>query len=266
LSVAVAVWTAELNVETLATIPLHVHGTNMTGALDAGERLVCALRTALRNLSAFYQTANTLSPRQIEYPFRNHFSDESGSTQFFKYLEQVEDKRVFRATLEGEGTPVYVKFSRRYGEAAHRAAQVAGLAPRLYSVERIYGWYVIVMEDLSKDYDTLSNVSRDRLPSLRQAVEQAVNTLHASGYVHGDIRGLNILVRKLEVGSERPMIVFVDWDWSGAIGQVCYPHNMNPALALKRPVSAVVGAEIEPAHDLDMVSRCFAPDRTSSVM
>jgi hypothetical protein len=267
LSVADAAWTAELNVETLATIPLHVHSTNMTGALDAGERLVCALRTALCNLCTYYQTVATLPPRQIEYPFRSHFLDKSGSSKSFKYLGQVEDKRIFRGLLQdGSETPVYIKFSRRYGEAAHYAAARAGLAPQLYSVEMVYGWYIVVMEDLSTEYDTLSHVDRNRLSSLQPAVENAVRGLHELGHVHGDIRGLNILIRKPEVSSERPLIVFVDWDWSGTIGEVCYPHNMNPALALNRPMSAVVSAKIEPAHDLDMVSRCFDLNHASSAM
>ncbi|KAE9392036.1 hypothetical protein BT96DRAFT_944949 [Gymnopus androsaceus JB14] len=206
-SVAVAALTDVLNVETLATIPLHVHSTNITGALDAGERF-------------------------------------------------VDDKRVFRGSLKHDNVPLFIKFSRRYGEATHRRAQEVGLAPQLLSVEQIHGWYIVAMEDLSQSYETLHDVlynghDVDQARTLLSDVQAAVRKLHALGHVHGDIRPVNILVRNLGVGFGHS-IVFVDWDWSGAIGNVCYPHNMNPAI--KRSEDAVVGTEIKQEHDLAMSS------------
>ncbi|KAE9392047.1 hypothetical protein BT96DRAFT_831172, partial [Gymnopus androsaceus JB14] len=157
-AVAVAALTDVLNVETLTTIPLHVHGTNITGALDAGERFVCALRTALRSLHHnFYETANNLPQRQIEYPFRDYILQNS-ERMSFEYKEQVDDKRVFRGSLKDGNSPLFIKFSRRYGEATHRRAQEVGLAPQLLSVEQIHGWYIVAMEDLSQSYETLHDV------------------------------------------------------------------------------------------------------------
>lgn len=205
-------------------------------------------------MCAFYHNADDDKHplRQIEYPFRNYFLDQNGNTKYFSYQKQVEDKRLSRGLLDG--TPVYIKFSHRYSEAAHRAAQLAHLAPRLFSVEEIHGWYVVVMEDLSNDYEPLSDVNQED-SSLQQNVEDAVHKLHGLKYVHGDIRRVNILVRKPGCKSDGLPVAFVDWDWSGKIGEVCYPHNMNPAI--KRSKDAVVGTKIKEEHDLDMVSFCF---------
>ncbi|KAE9386907.1 hypothetical protein BT96DRAFT_803069, partial [Gymnopus androsaceus JB14] len=147
-SVAVAALTDVLNVETLATIPLHVHSTNITGVLDAGERFICALRTALRSLHNFYETAINLPQHQIEYPFRDYILQNSERISF-KYKEQVNDKRVFRGSLKDDNVPLFIKFSRRYGEATHRRAQEVGLAPQLLSVEQIHGWYIVAMRNLA---------------------------------------------------------------------------------------------------------------------
>ena len=149
---------------------------------------------------------------------------------------------------------MYIKFSCRYSEAAHRAPQLARLAPRLLSVEEIHEWYVVVMEDLSNDYEVLSDVDRED-SSLQQHVKVAVRKLHSLKYVHGDIRRVNILVQKPDCKSDGPPVVFVDWDWSGKIGEVCYPHSMNPTI--KRSEDAVAGTEIMQEHDLDMVLFCF---------
>ncbi|KAJ3988863.1 hypothetical protein F5890DRAFT_1402218, partial [Lentinula detonsa] len=255
-SVAVAAFTDVMNVETLATIPLHVHSTNVSEVL-AGERFIYALRTTLQRLHDFYGAANNLPPRQIEYPFRNYIVQNEAKLAF-EYIRQVPDKRVFHASLE-DGTPLFVKFSRRYGEVTHHAAHDAGLAPRLLSVENVHGWYVVAMEDLSKDYVTLAEISDDSYFSLLPEVHEAVCKLHALGHVHGDIRPINILVKKPDVEPAKPRIVFVDWDWSGESGKVCYPHSMNPEI--KRSESAFAGAEIKPSHDLDMVSFCYNRDQ-----
>ncbi|KAJ3737297.1 hypothetical protein DFJ43DRAFT_987530, partial [Lentinula guzmanii] len=256
LSVAVAAFTDVMNVETLATIPLHVHSTNVSEVL-AGERFIYALRTTLQRLHDFYGAANNLPPRQVEYPFRNYIVQNEAKLAF-EYIRQVPDKRVFHASLE-DGTPLFIKFSRRYGEVTHHAAHDAGLAPRLLSVENVHGWYVVAMEDLSKDYITLAEISDDFYLSLLPEVHEAVCKLHARGHVHGDIRPVNILVKKPDVETAKPRIVFVDWDWSGESGKVCYPHSMNPEI--KRSESAFAGAEIKPSHDLDMVSICYNRDQ-----
>jgi len=73
---------------------------------------------------------------------------------------------------------------------------------------------MVVMELVDKEvYAEYSESHSDlRFPGateVRTVVEEAVNTLHFGGFVHGDIRDTNLLVRidgKLGV-------VLVDFDW-----------------------------------------------------
>ena len=51
--------------------------------------------------------------------------------------------------------------------------------------------------------------------------------LHNLGYVHGDLRKENILVCKEDA---KVNVVFIDWDWAGVAGEVCYPISINPAI------------------------------------
>lgn len=56
-------------------------------------------------------------------------------------------KRAYSATSCRDGKPVAVRFSRGYGEDAHRAWAAAGLAPQLHRVVRLAGgWLQVEME------------------------------------------------------------------------------------------------------------------------
>jgi serine/threonine protein kinase len=87
-------------------------------------------------------------------------------------------------------------------------------------------------------------------PALQDAilneVKQVLKTLHNGGFVHGDIRTLNVLVRKAG-GKEGNLILLVDWDWAGRMGEVKYPINLNPAVS--RPKEAAKATVIKASHD-----------------
>ena len=46
--------------------------------------------------------------------------------------------------------------------------------------------------------------------------------LHKVGFVHGDVRDTNIMVRK----DRKPGFMLLDFDWSGLVGGVRYPMNV----------------------------------------
>ncbi|EEB93455.1 hypothetical protein MPER_07882, partial [Moniliophthora perniciosa FA553] len=142
------------NVEALVSVPLHVHSSNHNAIL-AGERMICALRIALKKLSLYYHSF-PLPKRQANYPFRNFYTSNGGVQHYFVYNGAIEDSRLFLAHLSDDpNVRLAVKFSRQYGEAAHRAAAKHGLAPKLYAVEHFYGWFMVVMEDVSASYASL---------------------------------------------------------------------------------------------------------------
>ena len=94
---------------------------------------------------------------------------------------------------------LYVKFSQRYSEGAHRKL---GLAPKLYAVNEVYGcqWFMVVMEDVSKDYTPLSDLTQlSTIGHVRCELAPSLGSLHEEGFVHGDVRNVNVLVRKPDV-------------------------------------------------------------------
>ncbi|RPB22328.1 hypothetical protein L211DRAFT_758755, partial [Terfezia boudieri ATCC MYA-4762] len=58
---------------------------------------------------------------------------------------------------------------------------------------------------------------------IRDGVKDAITKLHSHGYVHGDIREVNIIV----CGPAGLCVDLVDWDWAGVDGTVKYPISLN---------------------------------------
>lgn len=250
-------------VEHLACVPLHAHSSNIE-ELQAGERLVASLRLALHSLKEHYSTLLSeldLRP-QAAFPFRNFFNVD-GQKFHFTYDGAIEDKKLFRAHLakvSGKGiteisdqTKLIVKFTRRYSKAAHKIAFDNGFAPKLYAVEEIHGWFMVVMEDVSADYITYWDLKQQggSLESVRRDVSHAVRSLNTLGFVHGDVRDVNTLVRRPEAPQNYANVLVIDWDWAGPLGETKYPHSMNPDI--RRAADAVVGGTITVEHDEEML-------------
>ena len=98
------------------------------------------------------------------------------------------------------------------------------------------------------------------------AVEAAVRgALHDAGFVHGDLRAANVLVRPRQTAqpplggaSPPPALPDVSWevrlldfDWAGAVGTVRYPVTRNPERQWASGSAA--GGAILPDHDLEVL-------------
>jgi tRNA A-37 threonylcarbamoyl transferase component Bud32 len=66
----------------------------------------------------------------------------------------------------------------------------------------------------------------------RVSVVKAVRLLHDNGFVHGDIRGPNILIADGE-GDEESRVKLLDFDWAGREGEVRYPYRLSQGLWVK---------------------------------
>ncbi|KAE9402878.1 hypothetical protein BT96DRAFT_1083648 [Gymnopus androsaceus JB14] len=78
--------------------------------------------------------------------------------------------------------------------------------------------------------------------------------LHANGFVHGDVRDVNILVEN-GIGIGWKMI---DWDWAGVPGIVQYPrHLTRRGPNLRRPDSVQDLGLVQPAHDTEMLEQLW---------
>ncbi|ESK88923.1 crinkler family protein [Moniliophthora roreri MCA 2997] len=261
ITVFAATFTDVPNVEPLTSIPLHVHSSNHDAIL-AGERMICALRIALEKLFCYNHSYPNLPDRQANYPFRDFYPCDNGTRHYFVYDGMIdEDKRIFFAHLrDNPNVRLCVKFTHRYCEAAHQAATTAGFAPRLYAVERVYGWFMVVMEDVPAKFITLYSRTAPymeglpRIPlddSIRESVLAIVKSLHSQEFVHGDVRDVNLLIQKEQVAQNgtSPEVLIVDFDWAGPSGQARYPKNMNMT-SVQRPPDAEPGGEIKLEHDL----------------
>ncbi|KAK7015406.1 hypothetical protein R3P38DRAFT_2786894 [Favolaschia claudopus] len=245
----IAVFTDLPIVEQVASVALHAHSTN-SASMEAGARVIAALRKASSDLNKRYPTL-VLSNQQPDFPFPRAFQINHASVGF-TYISVIPHKRAYCAVLEEEKTQIFVKYAKRYCEAAHALASRMGFAPTFIAVQRVEDWWMVVMEDVGDDYTTLADFKEKGYAveaHILDAVREALSSLHGAGYVHGDIRDVNVLVRS-GTWDGRPQIFLVDWDWSGPVGQVRYPTTLNSAVI--RPEGAVAGAMIEVSHDDEM--------------
>ncbi|RPD54184.1 hypothetical protein L227DRAFT_589055 [Lentinus tigrinus ALCF2SS1-6] len=285
LAIAAAAYGDEPNIEHLCIIPLHVHTTN-DDELAAGDRALAALRVALQRLRASCPTLPMNRGPRADFPFRDYYVDSENIYHPFTYVSSIDGQRIFRVSENGIGTPLCVKFCKRYCAEAHAAAHSAGFAPALLAVNIVYDWTMVVIDDRSAEYSsTVWDIKRNAqdeadeaeqdeekkkakqrakentrkprpavsLADAQKEVKSRLQLLHDRGFVHGDVRDVNVLVRNEDAPGNRPNILIVDWDWSGALGAVKYPRGINMELA--RPLDARAGEPIKPEHDLWMALR-----------
>ncbi|EJF56104.1 hypothetical protein DICSQDRAFT_175214 [Dichomitus squalens LYAD-421 SS1] len=245
--------------EVVGCVPLHVHDTKLA-ELEAGDRLLAALRIAVHTLRERYPDIANSRRSLAHFPFREFYVDDRGVRHEFTYLTAIDEKRVFRVeTLDTETSRLVVKFSRQYSEAAHRAAHALGLAPALHAVNKVYDWYMIVMEDMPTGYTTMWDLKRESssaamsLEGAQDTIKTKLAELHRGGFVHGDVRDLNVLVRDKSTATIGPDVLLVDWDWAGVKAEARYPCNVNQEIA--RPKGATSGDSITEEHDMWMAGR-----------
>ncbi|KAI0757844.1 hypothetical protein C8Q80DRAFT_1265683 [Daedaleopsis nitida] len=267
LVIAVATFDGHPNVEPLCCIPLHMHDTNEK-QIKVGERALAALRVALFSFHEQYPSLPTIRNSPGDFPFRDYYDDEHGTSHDFKYVGAFDGRRIFRAELQdGKGTKLCVKFCTEYSADAHRAAYGLHFAPRLRAINTVYDWTMVVMDDVSDKYTNTMHDFRPGQP--RPAIEPAmsfdvardlmstqIRELHAKGFVHGDVRNVNVLVRNKDAnpGPEYGDVLLVDFDWAGPVGKAVYPRKLNRQ-GVPRPLTALTAEKITPEHDVWMVDR-----------
>ncbi|KAL9716775.1 hypothetical protein Ac2012v2_001227 [Leucoagaricus gongylophorus] len=257
ISAAVAVYADAPNVQILnPVIPLHFHPSDYK-ARATGERFICALRRLLSDLKNYYTTSafsQQSSHLQPQFPFYSVYTDGDVSYRFV-YEKQIDQQTVFVAHLrDNPEDKIFVKFTRCYGEDTHRAAHARGFAPKLRAVERFQdGWIMVVMDDVSHQYCEIERRPLEK--NVYKAVQQALVELHGEGFVHGDLREANIMVKRDGVDSEGLHdIILVDFDWAGKEGSVRYPSNITlNHILLPRPDDVERGGPIAAAHDNEML-------------
>lgn len=217
---------------------------------------------------------------RADFPFRNFYVDDGGTRHHFTYVSSIGSRRVFRVVEDG--TPLCVKFSKRYSSEAHKAACDAGIAPALRAVNAVCDWIMIVMDDITAEYSNTmwdikyrgkkagtgkrkakpqeEHAAQPRvkpavsLEEVQKQVEAILKVLHAKGWAHGDVRDCNMLMRNEDVSAEKADFQIVDWDWAGRLSEVKYPRAINREDVI-RPPNALASKAITAEDDMWMASQ-----------
>jgi len=193
---------------------------------------------------------------RVTFPYPDSYESEDGRVEFTYDSRVHGEKLIFVATTTVRAK-VFVKFTRRYSEKAHRLCAKAGVAPSLLGFRSLpAGWYMAVMEYLDPQTYRVLGPEDGSNPGLKAEISRVVKVLHDGGFVHGDIRDVNMMTRHQWRTEEEAQNVFLlDFDWAGPEGVTKYPPNLN-LQTVKRHEGAKDGALITQEHDLAMV-RCI---------
>ncbi|KAL0035626.1 hypothetical protein WJX79_004059 [Trebouxia sp. C0005] len=201
-------------------------------------RCFAAVRMALPRLLAYYDSVQSQPLRQqLDFPYPTSFLASGGGGQaHFQYVQRLSGL-CFKGVIQPRGQSVFIKFCRSYSFAAHQSMAAAGYAPALLGFEQLaQGWLLIVQQFVDA-------VSWDEIADKPvESLKAAVHALHAAGFVHGDLRGCNILVAAGAVS-------LIDFEWAGIVGKATYPYFMNH-VDIQWPDGASDGRLITESHDL----------------
>ena len=109
--------------------------------------------------------------------------------------------------IQPYGQSVFIKFCRSYGTAAHQAMAAAGYAPALLDLEQLVQGCLLID---AMPYDEMVD----------KPVEPPKAAVHAAGFVHGDLRGCNIL-------TATSAMYLVDFNGQGSWGDLCFINHIE---------------------------------------
>ena len=235
--------------------------------------LAAALRRAMRALHAHYHVA-ALRAAPPAVPERPLARDPALALPYaVRALDSAAKPlcpgKLLYVTEATSGSRVCAKLvAGSYGADVHRLWAGHALAPQLLAVQRLPGdWTLVTMEYLAPPEwmpATAWCSARDAagIARARAAVAAALKRAHAlsldgDATVHGDCRGVNVLVRCAE-GAEGTAaeveVRFVDFDWAGTQGGA---RTYGPLLSTEIlwPVGVQPGAPLEQTHDAEWLTR-----------
>jgi hypothetical protein len=223
---------------------------------DSVPRYIGAFLKSLKSLQGYYDyLKSSPSPDTLfhfPYPCEYMPLDTSGSAicQSFQYLGKLHPSKLVFQAMHGD-SHICVKFVRRYSKEAHIKCASLGAAPSLRGYEILPGgWIMVIMDFLDQEsYEPMTTSHHSYFPAIHSIVEN----FHQAGFVHGDLRSSNILVRSEE--GPNP-IALLDFDWSGKAGEACYPFKINRK-SVRRPDAVRGGQLILADHDKAMLDLLF---------
>ena len=169
------------------------------------------------------ESAPRLSPPC--FPYITSYGGDADATKFtYKKRLHCSDMRkvtsIFAAE-DSEGKPLFIKFTSRYNETAHRFLAEKGYAPTLRHWSETVagsGCFMVVMDQIEGEDMFGVRFTEDDL----RRVSEAKDLLHQNQFVFGDLRSNNIVKPADDSG-----VMLVDFDWCALDGQGRYPYTIN---------------------------------------
>lgn len=127
---------------------------------------------------------------------------------------------------DGKVLRLIVKFSDTYSRDLHLHCADAGHAPVLRGFGRLPGGlFGAAMDILDHAEELKSNGSQDDADSWAGQLSQLVASIHAAGFVHGNLQYDDMV----HVDNK---VMLLDFEWGGVKGEACYPKT-GDALVLE---------------------------------
>ena len=191
---------------------------NLYNAFVAAVGLLHRITQDARLTELSTQLENHLYPSITELP-----SFESpGNSIKFKIIEPIFTTmgRYIYLAMSSNDTRLIIKFTSSYCTDLHAHCVRDGHAPRLHGYGKLPGNIIRIAMDPVDNATALDSKegSLDDRKNWADQLTRLVESFHAAGYVHGDLRWPNILV-----ADNRMMLI--DFDWGGKEGEVFYPHG-----------------------------------------
>lgn len=140
----------------------------------------------------------------------------------FKIVEFFHDRAPNRYLYSAQttgGKQIIVKFARRYSYELHMFCADRGYAPTLLGFERLPGgFFCVAMEFFQSAFSISHTPNIEQHREWADELQELVESFHAEGLVHGDLRAPNIIC-------DRNRVMLVDFDLGGKEGEVSYPDG-----------------------------------------
>ncbi|KAL5492044.1 hypothetical protein ACEPAI_3491 [Sanghuangporus weigelae] len=192
----------------------------------------------------------------MRFPYISHLPTEgSSSNESFSFrivyrFGLWRDSRLLFTAQTNDGREIIVKFSRQHSIDLHKFCAALGHAPKLLGHKKLPGgWFAVAMDLIAPvEYLAKAEITQEKRDSLKSVMRDLVDSFHAEGLVHGDLRSPNILYNG-------ETVILVDFDWGGKDGEVSYPTvQLCEELMTGRNISDL---KIRKQDDLRILQRTF---------
>ncbi|PRP85569.1 hypothetical protein PROFUN_06801 [Planoprotostelium fungivorum] len=141
-----------------------------------------------------------------------------GQETSLKYECRIGKSLVFRAKL-GSTEDVIVKVTHAYNTEAHMSC--TPFSPQIRAViKQPFGWTYVIMDYVMGV--TPAGIPEEKHTVVKENINKAIIKMHEKGFVHGDLRPCNILVRQQDC-----FVYIIDFDCNGKEGEAKYPYFLN---------------------------------------